>query len=311
MPQISVVIPLYNKANYIERTLQSVINQNFNDYEIIIIDDGSTDSSLIKVSGFLDKRIKVFHQQNKGAASARNLGIENASCELIAFLDADDYWFPNHLEELHKLYTDFPNCGIYASRYQTIIAKNHTINNSFSYSFPDNFRGIIADFFAASFINRVVTSSSIIVPKHIVLENDGFNTAISSGQDLELWTKIGIKNKVAINNTISAIYHFETQNSLAKTAITKKKLIDFTQFLSAEKENKSLKEFLDIHRLEYALQFRIAGHLEKSNFYLKNITSNIPFKTRILLATPSFILQFLLKTKHLLKKYGINFTVYH
>lgn len=311
MPKISVVIPLYNKGFIISETLKSVLVQTFTDFEIVIVNDGSTDNSFEIASHFSDKRIKLLQQENKGVAAARNLGISTATAEFIAFLDADDYWYPNHLEELVKLINDFPNCGMYCSRYQTIIAKNHIINNSFSYSFSDDFRGIVTDFFQASLVNRIATSSSIIVPKNIIMKYNGFNKTITNGEDLELWTKIAIKNNVAINNVISAIYHFEAQNSLAKLKFTKKTLIDLNQFSEVEKQNKSLKKFLDIYRLEYALQFRIAGDLEKSNFYLKDITSKIPFKTKILLATPSFILQFLLKTKHLLKKYGVDFSVYH
>ena len=96
-----------------------------------------------------------------------------------------------------------------------------------------------------------------------------------------------------------------------KTPILQKKLIQFNQFHDAELVNQSLKKFLDLYRLEYALQFRIAGDIEKSEFYLKDITSKIPFKTKVLLSMPSYILCFFLKTKHLLKKYGIDFSVYH
>ena len=311
MPQISVIIPLYNKGFIIAKTLASVFAQTFTDYEIIIIDDGSTDSSVEKVNQFDDSRIQLFQQVNHGAAAARNLGIEKANYELIAFLDADDYWFPNHLATLVQLYENYPNCGIYASRYLTKIATNKTITNSFSNCIPDDFQGIIPDFFKASLINRVATSSSILVPKTILIQNNGFNKEVTSGQDLELWTKIGIKNRVAISNKTTAIYNFELPNSLSKTSFSKKKLMDFKQFSEAEKQNNSLKKFLDIYRLEYALQFRIAGEIEKSNSYLKDITSKIPFKTKVLFITPSFILKFLLKVKHLLKKYGIDFSVYH
>jgi len=311
MPLISIIIPLYNKGFIVSKTIQSVLAQTFNDFEIVIIDDGSIDNGFEIVTQFSDKRIKLFQQKNKGAAAARNFGIENATGELIAFLDADDFWFPNHLEELVKLHDDFPNCGMYCTRFQTKISDNVIISNSYSYSFKNDFRGILTDFFQASLINRVATSSSILVPKHILIENNCFNTKVSSGQDVELWTKIAVSNLIAINNKITAIYHFGFPNSLTKTPITKKTLMNFTQFQNAEKSNLSLKKFLDIYRLEYALQFRIAGNLEKSNFYLKDITSKIPFKTKILLATPSFILQLLLKIKHLLKKYGIDFSVYH
>ncbi|MBE9576179.1 glycosyltransferase family 2 protein [Flavobacterium proteolyticum] len=311
MPKLSVIIPLYNKGFIITKTLASVFAQTFTDFEIIIIDDGSTDNSVEKVKQFNDTRIQLFQQKNQGAATARNLGIEKANCELIAFLDADDYWFPNHLAILIELQEKYINCGIYASRYLTKIASNKTITNSFKNSISDDFEGIIPDFFEASLINRVATSSSILVPKTILLQNNGFNKEVTSGQDLELWTKIGITHTVAISNQITAIYNFELPNSLSKTSFAKKKLMDFKQFSEAEKQNLSLKNFLDIYRLEYALQFRIAGDLEKSNFYLKDITSEIPFKTKVLLFMPSFILRFLLKTKHLLKKYGVEFSVYH
>jgi hypothetical protein len=132
----------------------------------------------------------------------------------------------------------------------------------------------------------VATSSSILVSKQVLLENDCFNTNVSSGQDVELWTKIGITNLVAINNKSSVIYNFDLPNSLVKTPITKKTLMDFSQFAAAEKENKSLKKFLDIYRLEYALQFKIAGSFTQSQFYLNDITTKIPLKTRFLLKLP-------------------------
>ena len=111
MPFLSVIIPLYNKESYIKNTLRSVLEQNFTDFEIIIVNDGSTDNSLEIVSSFKDERIQVIHQPNSGASSSRNKAIQSAKTQYIAFLDADDFWFPNHLEELVQLIQDFPNCG--------------------------------------------------------------------------------------------------------------------------------------------------------------------------------------------------------
>jgi len=311
MANVSIVIPLYNKGFIIQKTIASILEQTFTDFEIIIVNDGSTDSSLEIVSQFFDERIKIIKQENKGAAAARNLGIEKATYNLIAFLDADDFWYPNHLEELIKLYHDFPNCGMYCNRFQTKIAKNRTLNNSYSYNIRDDYRGIIPNFFEASLINRVAFSSSILISKQVLLENNCFNSNVSSGQDVELWTKIGITNLVAINNKSTVIYNFDLPNSLTKTPITKKTLMDFSQFAAAEKENKSLKKFLDVYRLEYALQFKIAGSSIQSQFYLKEITTKIPLKTKILLQLPVFALRFFLKIKHYLKRFGIDFTVYH
>lgn len=311
MPKISVIIPLFNKGFIISETLQSVLAQTFTDFEIIIVNDGSTDNGFEIVSKFTDNRIKLFQQENKGAAAARNLGIEKATGELIAFLDADDYWFPNHLEELFKLYTDFPNCGMYGSRYFMKISNEKTIKTTYLPSISNDFRGILPDFFKASKAYRVGLTSAIAIPKMILKNNFLFNLEISSGQDLELYTKIAIDKSVAITNLFTVEYNFSLDNQLSKTPISKKKLMHFEQFHAFECNNESLKKFLDFYRLEYALQFRVAGDIEKSNFYLKDITTEIPIKTKVLLSTPIFILQLLLKVKHLLKKYGIDFSVYH
>ena len=95
-PFFSVIIPLYNKEKYIEKTIKSVLNQLFNDFEIIIVDDGSSDKSLNIVSEFNSPKIKIIKQSNKGAGAARNLGIYHAKADYIALLDADDPHANNH-----------------------------------------------------------------------------------------------------------------------------------------------------------------------------------------------------------------------
>ncbi|SHJ49631.1 glycosyltransferase family 2 protein [Flavobacterium haoranii] len=310
MPKISIVIPLYNKGSIVRKTLESVINQTFSDFEIIIANDGSTDDSVAIVESFKDKRILLFHQENKGAAAARNFGIEKASGELIAFLDADDIWKNNHLEEIFQLYNDFPCCGMYCSRYAMKISNNKIIPIDYLPELKNDFRGVIPDYFRASLHYRVGLTSAVSIPKSI-LEKYNFNTEVSSGQDTELFTKIAIHFPVAITDKVTMQYDFSTNNHLSKTPITKKKLFDFSQFAKFESKNPSLKSFLDLYRIEYALNFRVLGAIKKSNAYLKDVTTEIPFKTRLLLKLPPFILRSLLKLKHWLRSKGIDFTVYH
>src|SRR5690606_35592492 len=112
------IIPLYNKERHIKSTIESVLAQTFQDFEIIIVNDGSTDNSEALVNSISDPRIKYFKQENKGVSTARNFGIEKSSAKLIAFLDADDYWYPNHLNHLKTLFETFPGCGIYATGYE-------------------------------------------------------------------------------------------------------------------------------------------------------------------------------------------------
>ena len=108
----SVVIPLYNKANYIQSCLESVLKQTHKEFEVILVNDGSTDGSEAVVERFQDSRIRLVHQENKGASAARNKGVSLAKHEWIALIDADDYWYPNHLEELQNTIEQFPKADV-------------------------------------------------------------------------------------------------------------------------------------------------------------------------------------------------------
>lgn len=109
----SIVIPLYNKAHTIIRTLNSVFNQTFKDFEIIIINDGSTDDGVDVVKKFTkDSRIKIINQSNQGVSAARNNGVSHAKYEYIAFLDGDDEWFPQYLSKINAAVESFPAAGM-------------------------------------------------------------------------------------------------------------------------------------------------------------------------------------------------------
>jgi glycosyltransferase involved in cell wall biosynthesis len=307
----SIVIPLYNKANYIENTLKSVLNQTFADYEIIVINDGSTDDSVTKVIGFNDSRIQIYNQKNQGASVARNLGIEKAKYEYIAFLDADDLWISNHLEILNALIQNFPNAGIFASRYELIFNNGKNDIPTFK-GISADYEGIIPDYFETSLPYPIATSSSIVIPKGVFEKTGYFKPSISSGQDVDMWIRIASKYPVAISNKVTASYLHYIEDSLSKTPILDKKLNDFKDYKQEEESNPSLKKYLDTYRIEYALQYKIAGNDKKSKELFKNILKeNIPFKTRLIYFLPRFVLIFLLKIKQFLRKNGFNFSIYN
>ena len=310
MIYFSIVIPLYNKSNYIEKTLRSVLNQTFTNYEIIIINDGSTDESESKVNGFNDDRIQLYNQKNQGAAMARNLGIEKAKHDYIAFLDADDLWMENHLEILKNLIQDFPNSGIFASRYQLIF-------NEGKVSIPQlkgisaDFYGIVPDYFDATLNHAVATSSSIAVPKSIFKNVGNFDSNISSGQDIDMWIRIALKYPVAIGNEITASYLHYIKNSLSKTPVLDKKIKDFNDYKLEEENNPTLKKYLDSYRVEYAIQYKIAGANKKSKeLYMETLKENISFKTKVIYHLPQSLLIVLLKIKRLLRSKGVDFSIY-
>lgn len=112
---LTIVIPLYNKGQSVKRSICSVLNQSFSNFEIVIVDDGSTDNSVEVVKSFKDDRIKIVRQANAGVSAARNHGIDIASGQFITFLDADDEYEPNHLETLRKLIDGYPGHNVYAT----------------------------------------------------------------------------------------------------------------------------------------------------------------------------------------------------
>ena len=116
-PFFSIIIPAYNLENYIAAALQSVLVQTFQDFEIIIVDDGSTDETVSIIQSFHDPRIRLVSQVNGGVSRARNAGMKKAVGAYIAFLDGDDYWYPEHLELAADFFNRHPEILAYANRY--------------------------------------------------------------------------------------------------------------------------------------------------------------------------------------------------
>ncbi|MEN6384986.1 MAG: glycosyltransferase family A protein, partial [Phycisphaerales bacterium] len=117
MNAISVIIPLYNKAKYISRAIDSVLAQTFKDYEIIVIDDESSDDGPVIVRKYGESRIKLFRQRNAGPGAARNNGLAQSNSQFVAFLDADDEWMPEFLDRCYKSLVKNPDCDAAAAAY--------------------------------------------------------------------------------------------------------------------------------------------------------------------------------------------------
>jgi len=311
-PFFSVIIPLYNKEKYIQNTLDCVLNQSFDKFEVILVNDGSTDKSLEILEKFTDSRLKIIHQKNQGVSVARNIGMENAQANYICFLDADDTWKANHLQAFYDVIAKFPEAKLYCGRYVTQISKNTFLKNNFI-DIDDNYEGYVTDFFKSSLINRLATASSICIKKEVYHAVGQFSSNISNGEDTDYWTRVALKFKIVITNNVTMIYNCLQENkSHSKTHINLQTIPNFSQFQKEEKINKSLKQFLDLYRIEYALKYHIAGNNKKNKELLQSVSpENLKLKTKLLFGFPSIILKPLLNLKHYLKSKGINFTVYH
>jgi len=206
----SVVIPLYNKAPHIAATLQSVLAQCFAPDEIIVVDDGSTDGGAAIVEGFAAQGVKLIRQQNAGVSAARNLGVQRAACEYVAFLDADDTWLPQHLATMRDLVIQHRGLGLYSTLYQ--IHMNGRIFQPHS-AYGEEFSGIVDDFFSKMAIGlSLVISSTAVVSKQALLEIGGFPDQVKRGEDLVVWFKLARASGMAHAAKITAIYNRDAVN---------------------------------------------------------------------------------------------------
>ena len=205
---ISVVIPLYNKKQYITNTIKSVLNQSFQDFEVIIVDDGSTDGSAQEVGKIVDGRIRLISQDNAGVSAARNRGIQEAKFNLIAFLDADDEWKQEYLETQYNLSIKYPECSVFACNYEFKDSTGKikpTIIKKLPFKEED---GILTNYFeVASCSHPPICSISIMVKKYAIQSIGGFPTEITHGEDLLTWAKLACQYKIAYAKTSLAIYN--------------------------------------------------------------------------------------------------------
>lgn len=200
--KISIIIPLYNKEKYIKSVVESVLNQSFQDFEVIIVDDGSSDKSVSIVESINDDRIRLVTKCNEGVSAARNFGLQFVSTDLIFYLDADDILLPNSLETLYYLYLRHPECDIFTCNfiqsYPNIKEKLYCkgINE---YVVSNNYK----DFYNQQFYLR---TGIFLVKKEILERSLGFNEKLCKGEDLELFLRWLDYSKVCYNPTCVFIY---------------------------------------------------------------------------------------------------------
>ena len=309
-PFFSVIIPLYNKEAYIYATITSALNQSFANFEIIIINDGSTDGSLNKVQSIQDKRISIFTIKNQGVSYARNYGIKKASSNFIALIDADDIWYKNHLEELHKSILKFPNADLFCNRYEVLLSEG--IKKNGIYNIPKSGSIIVVkDFFKASLISSIARISASAFNKKTFFDIKMFNSLYRSGQDTDLWIRFGLNKKIVFNPKITSCYNNIVEQSLSKRNYNVDRYNIIKSYTNVENNHKSLKHYLDINRYAIAIRCKMNNENELYKTLKKEIDySNLNNKQKILLRLPKFLLMFIKRCQYFLIKKEIYLTSY-
>jgi glycosyltransferase involved in cell wall biosynthesis len=209
VPSISVIIPLYNKEKNVSKALSSVLAQTMSDFEIIVVNDGSTDKGPDLVRAIQDPRIKIIDQENSGVSVARNRGIEESRAELIAFLDADDEWEPDFLEAIIRLRNKFPSCDVFATNYSFRRANNYS-RSTIIRGLPNEFsEGILNDYFKiASQSDPPLWTSAVAVTRKAIETVGGFPVGVTAGEDLLTWARLAVKYDISYSVEPKA-YHWE------------------------------------------------------------------------------------------------------
>lgn len=232
--RFSVVIPLYNKEHYIENTIRSVLNQSFRDFELIIVDDGSKDDSYKNVQKIKSEKIHLIHQDNQGVAVARNTGVNQAQGEYVAFLDADDYWYPNYLETIDALIDLFSESDIFVTSYRIVMG-----NNKYHFSAHLSDEPTLLPSYWITYKNAydTVWTSATVIRKEAIIKAGMFTPGEKIGQDLDLWARVAKNNPlVAYSPEICVDYNRDAeQNARTRVKIAYPKA--FLSVLSEEMKN--------------------------------------------------------------------------
>ena len=211
--RFSVIMPLYNKAAYVEKAIRSVLEQTYPHYELIVVNDGSKDDSAIIAEELLRDvpNARLINQENAGVAVARNNGVGQAKGDYVCFLDADDWWDGSFLQEMHQFIKDYPEAGIWGTNYWYVKkGKTHVaVPCETGYI---NYPKLYAETSAMP-----IWTGAVCMNKKIFMENGGFPKGIKLGEDFLLWTKIALFNKIAFLNKTVAFYNNDIPASLRAT----------------------------------------------------------------------------------------------
>ncbi len=309
-PFFSVIIPLYNKAKFIEETLQSVLDQDFLDFEIIIIDDGSTDDSVEIVEQFSDSRITLFKQKNTGVSIARNNGITAAKGTYMALIDADDYWYSNHLTALINQIHQFPDAGLYCNNYEVNLSEHTKRNAEFNFNYNTDCL-LVKDFFRASIINSVAWTSAVAFTKEKFNAVDGFNPNLDTSEDLDLWIKLALRYTISFNPCLTMSYRYYIHDSLTKKETNLIRLNFMNSYKAEEEKNDALKHYLDINRYSLAIRCKVLKEFDIYKTAKQQILlSNLNFKQKLLINSPRAVLIVLKKVHNALIKNDIYLSAF-
>jgi glycosyltransferase involved in cell wall biosynthesis len=291
---VSVVISLYNKAPYISATLESVLAQSYQDFEIVVVDDGSTDNGVDIVRGFTDRRVRLHEQANGGVWAACNTGLKLAQNEFVASLDSDDIWRPRHLEHLLILANRFPEAVLYGNRFISN-GQIDVFDREVDYELIDDYftRWVKAD-------RTLFHNSSLMYRRKMVLDRGGFNAG--RGHDFEFFVRMALSGKVAMSSYVGCFFIRRPNSVTQKPSLTPESNICLTtiqDFLLRpgfvpDSRRAPLQEFRNKFAISLAIQCAKAGYMKEAVRFLDiargtRLQRKLWWQTRLLAMCPTYL----------------------
>ena len=311
MPFLSIVVPLFNKEYFVTATIESIVAQTFSDYEIIIVEDCSTDNSKMVVENLKFDKIKIIqHEINKGLSASRNTGIKNSSADFIVFIDADDLMKPTYLQKIVFLIQNFSEADLFATNYDEVYTKNIYIAPHLNLINTAEDR-MISDFFAENLKQSIYCQSSLCVRKSAFSTFGHYDEKINYAEDVDFNIRANLQSKLAYSPEKLVQYVMFDENRITKKTILGKKIPDFNKYEKPAFDNKNLKKYLDINRYMLAGNFKKEGDFAtfrklKSEISTSSDISGLNIKQRILMKMPLSLLRYILGIKNYFLRKGIK-----
>jgi len=236
----TVIIPLYNKKKYIKETIESVLSQSYKKFEIVVLNDGSTDGGelVVKEMQEHDDRIKLINRENQGVSAARNAAIAEAKYDYICLLDADDEWTPDFLQVMIDMITEFPEHKIFSVRHEIVEKDGRIIVPPVG--LPEGFCGELESFINLyTYYAGLVNSSSVCLEKKYFQSLGGFPEDQENGEDIYLWLLYGMNTDFVYKNKVCVHYYRDREHSSTARMVHAKLPFQFEYFLNYEKNDQT------------------------------------------------------------------------
>lgn len=292
--RFSIIIPVYNKGQYIKKALDSVLAQTWRDFELVVVDDGSMDDSLSVAKSILNEcpiPHQVLHQENSGVSTARNNGVAVSHGDFICFLDADDWWAPSYLEKMDILIREYPNAGIYGMNYYIVKHGESRIAVHYAQT------GYINYCQSYRKLQMPLWTGAVCIPRFVFSETGGFKPTLKLGEDFDVWIRIALKYKVAFSEEPLAYYNQDADPKWRGVGhLTEPRfhmLWNLDYLAGEEKNNPDYKRLIDELRVYCLLPYYIsANYREAAKSELDKVDWNKqPVQIARLYKCPIFLLK--------------------